>query len=344
MTGIVSIHEFGHLVTAKMFGVYCSEFSIGMGPKLFSKKGKETEFSIRAFPIGGFVSMAGDSENDLETTTDTADIPFERTLPGIAKWKRCIVMYAGIFMNIILAIALIAGILLNSGYYAVTNENIINEVMTDSPAQKAGLLKGDEITKISFDNGYSISPANYLELSSFIATYDGNGLWHLEVKRNSEIINIDVNPVLQDDSYVMGVSFGAYSYIKINLFNSFYYACDFLKSITKLTLIALVNMFRGVGLENLSGPVGIYNTVKEASSYGIAYYLEIVAMLSMNVGIMNAIPLPIFDGGRAFLLLIEAIIGKPLDKKVENIIMTISVGLLIVLMLFVTYMDISKLF
>ena len=101
---IVSIHEFGHLVAAKIFGVYCKEYSIGMGPKIFSKKGKETEYSIRALPLGGFVAMAGDNENALETSVDTTDIPFERTLPGIARWKRIIIMLAGIFMNMILAI------------------------------------------------------------------------------------------------------------------------------------------------------------------------------------------------------------------------------------------------
>ena len=111
---IVTLHELGHLLAAKAFGVYCKEFSFGFGPKIFSHQGKETEYNLRAIPLGGFVAMAGDSDNDLETKVEIDDLPPERTLTGIARWKRVIIMLAGIMMNMILAFTIYSLIILSS--------------------------------------------------------------------------------------------------------------------------------------------------------------------------------------------------------------------------------------
>ena len=344
---IVSIHEFGHLVAAKIFGVYCKEFSIGMGPKLCSKKGKETEYCIRALPIGGFVAMAGDTDNSLETSVDTTDIPFERTLPGIARWKRIIVMLAGIFMNMLLAIIIYSMIILHTGHYVVASKPEISFIQENSPAEKANLKVHDIIETVEFSNGLKLSPESYSEMIAFTSAYDGNGPWILKVNRNNEILDIEVTPELNEEEnrYLIGIGFSdvATKTVDVNIFNCFYYGFKYAMFIIKLTWSSFVSLFKGKNLNNLSGPVGIYTTVSQAASLGIEYYIELIAMISVNVGIVNALPLPIFDGGRVLLLFIEMLIGKPLSQKAQNLIMSASLVLLLLLFAFITFNDITKL-
>lgn len=346
MTVIVSIHELGHLIAAKIFNVYCGEYAIGMGPKLFSKKFKETEFSIRAFPLGGFVSMAGDKEDALEGSVDTRDIPFARTLPGLARWKRIIIMLAGIFMNIILAVLIYSGILLNNGSYIKETKPVITEVKEQYPAFVAGLEAGDIITQIEFDNGASLKPKTYTEVSIFSLTYYEGGPWHIEILRDSKILDFDIEPVIEDDGrYVIGISFSneAVDSVEINIFNCLKYGFEYALLIIRITITSFISLFKGIKLDSLSGPIGIYSTVKSANEYGALYYFQLIAMISINVAAFNALPLPIFDGGRVFLTLIEIAIGRPLSKKAEDFIMKISIALVFALFIFVTFNDVLKL-
>ena len=344
---IVSVHEFGHLVAAKLFGVYCKEYSIGMGPKIFSKKGKETEYCLRAIPVGGFVAMAGDADNQLETSVDTENIPFERTLPGIAVWKRIIVMMAGIFMNLILAILIYSMLILYNGQYVASSKPQITSIVEDSPAAISGLQEGDIVTRIGFSNGLSLAPDSYRELISFTGTYDGNGSWQLTVDRNGETLQFEIVPEYYEDEqrYLIGIAFSdkAVQIVDVNLVNCWKYGFEYAIFILTLTWSSFLSLFRGMNLNSVSGPIGIYSTVSEAASLGIDYYIQLIAMISINVGIVNALPLPIFDGGRVLLALIELIIRKPLNEKMQNMIMTASVILLMLLFFFVTYNDISKL-
>lgn len=343
---IVSIHEFGHLITAKIFGVYVKEYAIGMGPKLFSIKGKETEYSIRLLPLGGFCNLAGDETNNPDDNESMKDLPIEKTLVGIAKYKRAIIMFGGIFMNMILALLIFAGIIMHNGSYAVSDKPYIVEIQDNMPAASSGLMPNDLIEKVSFENGTSISPKDYNELSGFLSTYDGKGEWTFVVNRNDEKVTISVMPEYnsEQDTYLIGIAFSGYKTVKVNFFTSFVYAFDHLATLLKLTFISIISLFRGIGLENLSGPIGIYKVIEDTSVYGFEYYFEIIAILSANIGMMNAIPIPLFDGGRVVLLLAEAIIGRPIDKRFENIIMTISLALLLLLTIMVTYKDIVNLF
>ena len=346
LTIIVSLHELGHLLAAKVFGVYCSEYSIGMGPKLYEKQFKETAFCIRAFPVGGFVAMAGD---DNETGgTENLDLPIERTMKGIAKWKRIIIMLAGILMNIFLAIFIYSMLILSNGQYATEAKPIISEIKEEYPAAQSDLMVGDIITQIEFDNGAVLKPDSYSEISVFSSSYyDGNGPWHMIVLRNNERININVMPTYIEDEqrYVIGIVFSdeATNIIKINLFNCFKYGTEYTFFILKNVFTALLTLFKGIGLDSLSGPVGMYSVVSESVEYGFDYYVQIIALVSANIAMFNAIPLPIFDGGRVLLLLIEVLIGRPINKKVEEYIMSACVIILIMLMIFTTSNDIYKL-
>ena len=343
---IVTLHELGHLLAAKIFGVYCKEFSFGFGPKLLSYKGKETEYCLRAIPLGGFVAMAGDTDNDLETKVEIEDLPPERTLTGIARWKRAIIMLAGIMMNILLAVFIYSMMILSAGSYAETTKPAIVEVLEASPAENAGLKPGDIITKAEFENGLSIVPDNYLELISFLDVYDGNGPWIITVERNGQKMTFDIYPEYKEDSerYMIGISFSnqPVNVVEVNIFNCWKYGFAYAMFILKMTFSSLMTLFQGKNLDSISGPIGIYSTVSQSVELGFTYYLQLIAMISINVGVINAFPLPIFDGGRVLLLLIEMIIGKPLSEKAQNIVMTASMILLLMLFALVMYNDISK--
>ena len=344
---IISLHELGHLLAAKSFNVYCKEYSFGFGPKLFSYKGKETEYCLRLIPMGGFVAMAGDTDNDLETKVDIENLPPERTLTGIAKWKRVIIMMAGIMMNILLAIFIYSMIILRGGQYATSTKPVIVTVQEASPALRAGLKEGDIVNKVEFENGLSYAPDTYLELINFLDVYDGKGPWIMTVERNGETIRLDVTPEFNEEQqrYMIGIGFSnqAVEVVKVNLLNCWKYGFEYAMFILKLTFSSFLSLFKGKNLDSLSGPIGIYSTVSETASLGMDYYIQLIAMVSINVGIVNALPLPIFDGGRVVLLLIEMIIGHPLSEKAQNAVMSASLGLLLLLFMFVMYNDISKL-
>ena len=342
---IVIIHELGHLIVAKIFNVYCAEFSIGMGPKLFSKKGKETEYSIRAIPYGGFVAMAGDTDNSLETSVDTTEIPYERTLPGVSPIKRILIMLAGIMMNFLLAIFIMAILLLNQGSYFEYPDATLSKIENNSAAAIAGLKAGDKVIKITLEDGNSVKPKTFVELSTFLNNYDGKGKVYFEVDRNGEIINISVLPEFNqaENRYFIGIYSGEYKEIKVSISNCIKYAFKHLLLISRMLLSALAGLVFGRGLNNLSGPIGIYNTTAEAISRGPDYYFELMALISLNVGIFNALPLPILDGGRVVITIIETIIRKPLSPKLISIIMGISIGILVLLLLIAGYQDILRL-
>ena len=342
---IIVIHEFGHLLAAKAFGVYCHEFSLGMGPKIYAKKFKETTYSIRAIPMGGFVAMAGDSENALESEVDV-DVPQERTLKGVAAWKRIIIMMAGIIMNIFLAIFVIAMVLLHNGYYGVSPDTTISNVTAGMPAEEAGIKAGDKIVEITFANGISSKPDTVDDLRAFLYTYDGNGPVEVTVERDGETLVFSLLPVYDESSemYVIGVESNTIQVVEINIFNCWYYAFDYAIYIMKVIFMSLSQLLRGFGLENLSGPVGMYQATNEAVNMGIETYFLMLAIISLNVGIFNALPLPIMDGGRVLLLIIEMIMGRPISKKMEESLMTASMLLLLALVVFATFMDVSRLF
>lgn len=346
LSAITIVHEFGHLLVAKAFGVYCKEFSIGMGPKLFSKKFKETNYSIRAFLIGGFVSMAGETDED-DPDIEALNIPKERTLKGIAKWKQMLVMFAGIFMNFVMALIIYSMLLLNIGSYTKTAKPVIESINNDMPAFTSGLKVGDVIEKAELPNNLSIEPNDYSELSTFLASYyEGEGSWILTVDRDGEKLTFEITPTYyeSEDRYVIGITFSnkATEIIDINIINCFKYGFIHMFSMVKMIFMSLVSIFKGIGLKNLSGPIGVYQVVEQTIDYGFAYYIELLALISINVAVFNALPVPAFDGGRALLLLIEVIINRPLPKKFETAILGASWVLIIMFMLFVTYNDILR--
>lgn len=335
---IVSIHEFGHFITAKKNGIYVDEFSIGMGPVLLKHKPKdsETTYCLRALPIGGFVSMA--EKEDPENKK----IKKDRVLENKSFLAKFCVLIAGIFMNCVLAIFLffISGLI----YGRPVNEPIINEVVEGKPAQIAGLEKGDRIIKI---NGVNVNTFDDFLLEASAKKIKDNYTIVVE-KANKEIKEYNVVPNIikqenKDDLREFGIVFEGTVHYK-GFVEALKYGFTGFYDNTITIFKILGSLFTGeVSVKNLSGPVGMYSIVDQVKSAGFEMILYLTAYLSINVAIINLFPIPVFDGGRIFIIIIEKTIRRKTNEKLETIINLVGFGLLILLMLYVTWNDIVRL-
>ncbi len=332
---IIFVHEFGHFIFAKLMDVYVYEFSLGMGPKLFSFKGKETEYCLRAIPIGGFCSMAGE-----EIDEDKIKVPKQRRLQAKKPWQRFLIMFFGPGFNFIFAILVFFFIALFTG--SPNYQPVISGVDKNYPAYKVGIRKNDRVIKIDNKKVTTIDDLSlYLTISKHKNT-------KIEVKKQDGIIKkYVVTPVKKkvkgNTTYVYGISLNAkknYGFI-----NAAKYSFIKTKSLFKQMWITVVSLFTGgVKVNQLAGPVGIYSVVGQQSKAGFTSILLLMAFLSINVGFINLIPLPAFDGGHILFIIIEKIKGSPVSPKVENMIHTVGLFLLMLLMVYITFNDILKLF
>ena len=334
---IVLIHEIGHLLTAKAFGVYCKEFAIGIGPKIWSKQWGETAYSLRLLPIGGFVAMAGEEGVD-------ANIPPERSIVGIAPIKRLVVMLAGIFMNFALAITIFIGIYLTQGQALIPPEPVIAGVIENSPAELAGFQTDDRVLAVEFSDGTRITPKDFYEIISYIQMYTDTATF--EVERLGQMIKLRVTPqfIEAENRYFLGLTLPSPTVVEINAFEAIGYGFKEVGDTVNSMVFTLTRLVRGIGLNAVSGPIGIYQVTASTASYGLLNILFLTGLLSINVAIFNLIPLPVLDGGRVVLTLFEMIFRRPVDKRIEQVLMAISVSLLILLMVFVTWQDLMRLF
>ena len=333
---IVLIHEIGHLLTAKLFNVYCKEFAIGMGPKLWSRKFKETEYSIRALPLGGFVAMAGEEGVD-------DNVPFERSILGIKPWKRMIVMLAGIVMNFILAFVIFVGIYAYQGQAVEAPKPIIVGTVENSPAEAAGFLSNDFIKKVIFSDGSSVIPKDFYEIITYIQMYTDTTTFIVD--RDGQELNISVTPefIETENRYFLGLEMPSASVKKISFLESFKYGAIEVSNTVNSMVFTITRLVRGIGLNAISGPIGIYQVTATQASYGLLNIVYLMGLLSINVAIFNLLPLPILDGGRVVLTFYEMIFKKPMSKKIEQALMVLSIALLLLLMAFVTLQDILRL-
>ena len=314
---IIIVHELGHLIAAKRFGVYCKEFSIGMGPVVYQKQVGETAWSIRALPIGGFVAMAGEEDDD---EAEELDIPYERTLNGIKPWKQIVVMAAGAIMNVLLAWVLFIGITAYQGAVSVPGKALVASVQENSAAEKGGMKAGDEIIRVKNGNEV-LEPKTFNDVVEFIQYYNGDT--EFTVLRDGKQVTLHFTPtyVKDESKYILGV-------LQQN----------------EIKEISLGKLVQGVGLKNLSGPVGIYQVTAQITQTGLLSTIALIGLLSVNVGIFNLLPIPILDGGRIFIVLIETLIGRKLNERIQSAIMMAGLLMIVGIMVLATWNDISRLF
>lgn len=335
---IVLIHEFGHFLFSKLFGVYVYEYSIGMGKKIFSKRPKnsETEYNIRLLPIGGFVRLAGEEGEDGDDT-----VPKERKLYNKSFWQRFLIFFMGPGFNLLLCfITLFIMCIIFTGSLTTLE---LAKLPKEYPAYSAGLREGDKIISIE---GEKVSTWTQARLK--IATIKEGKDLNFRVKtKTGKIKNIVVTPMKEENdgniSYIYGVSSKIIT--KKGLIGSIEYAYQETKNIILSMGTTLKYLFTGhLSVNDLSGPVGVYKVVDQESKYGIASLLYLMAYLSVNVGIINLIPFPAFDGGHILFLIIEKIRRKPISPNVEATITGIGFVCLMLLMIYVTFHDVLNLF
>ena len=326
---VIFIHEFGHFITAKKCGIKVNEFSIGMGPLLLSKTVGETQYSLRLLPIGGYCAMEGeDEESDDEKSFSNAPV-----------WKRILVVIAGATMNLLLGF-LILGILTATGGSIASRT--VAKFYDGASTEASGLRVDDKIIMVNGSRVFIAEDIFYEMLyvedgkADIVVIRDGEKITLEDVTFKTEYDEEnDINLIVLDFA-VYGVKKTFGSVLK----SSFLQAI----STTRLIVKSVIQIITGtVPVNSLSGPVGIVSVIGDAAGNGLRSLLNILSYISIDLGIMNLLPVPALDGGKLLLLLIEAITKKKLDQKWETIINIAGFALLILLMVFATYNDIARL-
>lgn len=330
---LVLVHEFGHFITAKMTGMRVDEFAIGFGPKIIIKKRGETIYSLRAIPLGGFNDIAG-----MDPDNNPAG---ERGFCSKPVLSRMIVILAGATMNFILPIVLFFAIYATLGVAQPATEPIIGSVIEGMSADKAGIKDGDEILSVDGQN-----VATWKEFTDKLRTIEAGQNVLLKYKRGDEIGEVTLAPAYneQEKRVLIGVQ-SSVAYEEKSLPESFTLAIEHTKKITVMMIDSIAMLFREPEqTENLAGPIGIVQMSGQVAERGFIPLLNFAALLSINLGIINLLPVPVLDGGHFVNLFIEAVRGKPLGSKAVAYTQRVGIALLLMLMLFATKNDLVRVF
>jgi regulator of sigma E protease len=337
---LIFFHEFGHFLIAKLCNVKVLKFSLGFGPKVMGKKMGETEYVISAFPLGGYVKMLGE-ENDEQIIPEDA----HRTFSKQPVLTRIAIAAAGPMFNFLLAFILFSGIFLISGYPIMIAE--VGQVRPDSPADKSGILKGDIIEYI---DGKKIN--KWGDIKKFIEKSLNKDL-NMEIIRGDKRISTMVSPKEEIVKNIFGeeiksaligiVASGNIKELKLGPLRALKESGKKTWEITALTVLTVVKLFQGViPLKTLGGPIMIGQLTGEIAKQNLSYLLPFMAVISINLAILNLLPVPVLDGGLILLFLIEIVIRKPLSIKKREMAQKIGLFLLILLMAIVFYNDLVR--
>lgn len=341
---IIMVHELGHFAAAKACGIYVKQFAFGMGPALFKKKGKETEYVIRAFPVGGYCAFETDIE-DFDEETGEAVEPNPRAFNRKPVWQRMIVFICGPLMNLILGYIVVVISLCTSSAIASTTISEFREQSVSS----AQLMVNDEILNIEGLPIFSASDLTYKLQSSDRKNAAGNLVFDITVKRNGETIllkDVEFLTTTGQDG-TSGVYFDFLVYrLEKNFGNVITEGFRESFSTARVVLLTIVDVVKGkYGLNDFSGPIGVGSVITEAvKTYTFSDFMNIMALLSINVGVFNLLPIPGLDGARLIFLIIELIRRKPVKPQVEGIIHFVGMALLLLFIIVISFNDISKLF
>lgn len=354
-SAVIAIHELGHFIVAKLCGIQVNEFSIGMGPALWKKIYKGTQYSVRALPVGGYVALEGEqspesqqaearkSEADWEPADESPVPPAQRTgipLNAAPAWQRILVMAAGAFMNFVLGLAVLL-VLVATQSGAITSR-VVAEIDEGALCGQTGLQVDDEVVAVNGRRCFIANDIVYelVRTESYQADFT--------VKRGGQTVelkNVQFDTETNaDGSTSMVLGFKVYG-IKKTPLNVLKEAWHMLLYYGRLIFSSLVDLFMGrESINDLSGPVGIVSAIGQAVSYGWRDVLSLLALITINLGIFNMLPFPALDGGKVVFLLIECITGRAVPEKIQGSLTLIAFALLFALMIFATYNDILRLF
>lgn len=330
---LIMIHEFGHFIFAKMLGVKVNEYSIGFGPTLFKWQGKETKYSIRAVPFGGFCAMEGEDE--------ASENP--RGFCNKKPWRRFLIIVAGAAFNIILGFIILIFAALPNNLLPTTQiarfEN--NDKFTSVSNAEGGLKEKDII--------YSVNGRRIFSTVDLSYAFSGveKGLVDITVIRDNEKVDlgeVKFNTTTREGIEYVVVDFYVYGQEK-TFVNVIKHAANQTVSYSRIVWFSLVDLISGkYGISQMSGPVGVTAVVSDAVKSGVGNLLPILAFITINLGIFNLLPIPSLDGSRALFILIEIIFRKPVPRKFESIIHTVGLVIMLLFILLITVKDIFSFF
>ncbi len=350
---LILVHEFGHFLTAKAFKMRVDEFGVGYPPRAWGIKRGETEYTLNWLPFGGFVKIHGED--------GTEGVPDPRSFTSKPKWQQATVLVAGIVMNLVLAYVLLTGTLAAGMPRALAPEEVatatdtgllVSAVLPGSPAEKEGVLPGDIIRSVDAVPG-SFEGADTEAFSAYVGALKGKTLG-LRIDRNGTPLTISVIPVdglieVDKERAALGVSIAPLGTIAVPLLEAPIEGAKLTYEATKQTAIGLAVFFGGLftfsaDLSQVSGPIGIAGAVGSASQSGIVSLLTLTALISINLALINLLPVPALDGGRLLFVIIEAVTRKRIPATFAGIVNLGGFALLILLMLVVTASDLFKIF
>lgn len=332
---IVMFHEFGHYLVGRLCGIGIVEFSVGFGPKIFGFKRKDIQYSLRAIPLGGFCAFVGEDDEN----------PAPNAMNNQPVWKRFLTVASGPLMNFVLAFLFC--VLLLCGFVAAEYLPHIAVLYENTPAAECGLEIGDIVLEV---NGTSISydETGMETARSVILEADPTQPIELLVERDGETLHFSVQAEKLTDEqsgesyYQLGIAFGSRTH---TLFEALRDSCSYMVEFTVEMVRSLKDLiFHGEGVDEMMGPVGIISFVSDqVSTTKLFGVVNLIFVLSLNLGIMNLLPLPGLDGGRLIFLIIEGIRRKPIPPEKEGMVHAAGLLLLLALVLFITYNDIVRL-
>ena len=330
---LIFIHELGHFLCARAFGVGINEFSIGMGPRIggWTSQKSNIKYSVRALPIGGYVSMLGEDERSDE----------ENSFSRKKVWQRMLIVLAGPFMNLLLGFLVMVIMLTSAGKLYSTHVYYAPEEQQTAISQQYGLQDGDKILKIETVKVHTRQEVVYEIM------HKGTEPLDITVLRDGQKVFIE--NVMFPCDHDMGVTFGVVDFYagvdRFHIGNIIKHSYFQSISTVKMVVDSFVDLLSGkYGMEALSGPVGMTQTIGESVASGLQNFLYICIIITVNLGVLNLFPIPALDGGRLLFLTVEAIIRRPLNPKVEGIVQFIGLFLMLSLALAVTFKDIIGLF
>jgi len=322
---LIFVHELGHFLVAKWAKIRVLEFALGFGKELLTWEKGETRYSLRLFPLGGFCRMLGE---------DPEDLPQEGNFQEKPLLKRFAVIAAGSVMNFLLAVVLFSLLFFLIVGVPGTDSTRVGAVLPQSRAFEAGIRENDLILAID-----GVKMNNWNSVVSKINSSPGKELT-IHIERNQQDIFISVVPEEKDGRGLIGIT---PVYEKYNFFSSIVLGVDYFFFWIKLIFVGLYQMITGIIPPDVTGPVGIVGVIGEVMQEGISNLFSLTAVISINLGIINLLPIPALDGSRLVFLLLEGIRGKPIDPKKEGFIHFIGFTFLILLMIFIAFQDITRL-
>lgn len=341
---LVTVHEAGHFLAARLTGIPVSEFAIGMGPKLLGWRSKKhgTNFFLRLIPVGGYCAFVGEDDSD------GSHISQETAFNNQPVWKRLLTVFSGPLMNFVLAFVVLVFFFWIGGVSEITGIDPFIQVSATGPAYSAGLQDGDVIAAI---NGVNMLDGTTDTLINAIGSYQaGDPPLHLTIYRGEDTFETDLTPVWDEEEgkYRIGITIRGYYRTETRAcglgealaqsWDTCVYAGGAIISSLKETLTT------GEGLDQVSGPVGIISMVSDqVKTGGLTAFINYLVIISINLGIMNLLPIPGLDGSRLVFLVVEAIRRKPVPPQKEAMVHLIGMGALLLLMVVLVFKDVMQL-